>query len=55
MLERLRSQRLLDLRPPIAPAFERDEVLPDGEMVLASKVLAQRCGGIRPRPLWNRI
>ena len=28
VLQLLRSQRLLDLAPPVAPAFERNEVLP---------------------------
>jgi hypothetical protein len=31
MLQRLGFQRALDLAPPIAPAFERHQVLPDAE------------------------
>jgi len=44
MLQRLRAQRLLDLRPPVAAALQRDEVLPDGKIV-RFELLAQ-CRGI---------
>jgi hypothetical protein len=32
MLEGLGFQRIFDLAPPVAPAFERDDVLPDREV-----------------------
>ena len=35
MLQRLGFERVLDLAPPVAPAFERDNVLPDREIALA--------------------
>jgi hypothetical protein len=34
MLQRLRLQGILDLAPPVAPAFERNEILPDREVLL---------------------
>lgn len=41
-----RPQRVLDLAPKIAPAFERVEILPDGE-AFALEPLPQRCGELR--------
>src|SRR5580692_2834350 len=46
MLKRLRLQRLFDLAPPVAPALERDDVLPDGEIALL-KPRAQPGGELR--------
>ena len=43
MLQRVGFQRPLDLAPPVAPAFERDEILPDAEP-LGLQIAAQPRG-----------
>ena len=53
MLQRLRFERLLDLAPPVAPALERDDVLPDRKIALDQPVPAATRRTQR-RPCANR-
>src|SRR5271170_4516866 len=46
MLKRLRAKCFLNLAPPVPPAFQRNNVLPDREFVLL-KFLAQGLGEAR--------
>ena len=54
MLQRLRADRFLDLAPPVPPAFERDEVPPDREVLLPQLLAQVRRRRLR-RPCANRI
>ncbi len=51
VLEVLRPQGVLDLAPPVLPALERGEVLPEGEVVLfeAGAEIARKVGAVLAR------